>query len=559
LPLLLVVRLAVFFAFRLLEGMWQYVTMRGLVTILKATTLGSILFAVGLLPLGVEGFPRSVLLLDWIFCLMLMGGVRLVVQGVYESSRRGLEKPSRRALVVGGGDAAQRLIRAVDQGYLTDYELVGLIDDDMRKRRKRVQGIPVIGTVEEIPRLTESLAIDEVLIALPSASLAEKRRIANACRDSHLPMKSVPLLRQLIQDKSLIGQLEPVAPEDLLAREPVKIELDQVREELREKIVLVTGAGGSIGTELCRQLAPFEPKGIVMLDRAESSLFLAHEELRARYHSIDLTPVVGDITNQRELDDLFRIRAPHIVYHAAAYKHVPLMENHPLAAIQNNIFGTEKVAVASVAAGVQKLVFISTDKAVNSVGTMGRTKRIAENVLLSLKETGTTFVVVRFGNVLGSNGSVVPLFQRQLLSGGPITITHPEATRYFMLLSEAAQLVLQAGAMGQGGEVFFLDMGEAVRIVDLAENLIRLSGLSPGRDVAVETIGLRPGERLSEMLINETEVLARTKHPRILVTKRTDGFDRVRFLDNLEVLRRLVRERETDPALAVIKSMAAEY
>ena len=558
LPLLLVLRMTLFWYFSLYEGLWRYVSVRDLVGILKATTLSELLFVPAVLLVSGYGFPRSIFVIDWLICVALVAGVRLSIRAFRESSSRYRAGGARRALIVGAGDAGEGLIRAIQQSLVHDYEIIGLIDDDVRKKRLRIHGVRVAGTVEQIPEVAESLNADEVLMALPSATLEEKRHIAQIASHSGLSVRSVPSLRELIDGKARIGELEEMTPEHLLDREPITVDLERLRAELRGSSILVTGAGGSIGFELCRQLAPFEPARLVMFERSENTLFLNHVELKQRYPDLDIIPVVGDIVDRKEVMEAFATHKPDVVYHAAAYKHVTLMEHHPLAAIENNVFGTENVATAAQACGTSKFVFISTDKAVSPVGTMGRTKRVAEGLLLALSEGPTTFVAVRFGNVLGSNGSVVPLFQRQLLSGGPITITDPEATRYFMLISEAAQLVLQAGTMGQDGEVFFLNMGEPVRIIDLAENLIRMSGLAPGRDVAVDTIGLRPGERLSEQLAADGEDFLPSDHEYIFVA-RNKKFDATAYRADLELLRELLEARDERGALAKLEAMTAAY
>jgi FlaA1/EpsC-like NDP-sugar epimerase len=558
LPLLLVVRMSVFWYFGLYEGLWRYVSVRDFVSILKATTLSEALFVPAVLLFSGYGFARSIFVIDWLLCIALVAGVRLSIRAFRESSSRYRAGGAHRALVVGAGDAGESLIRAIQQSLVHDYEIIGLIDDDIRKRRLRIHGIRVAGTVEQIPEVAQSLNADEVLMALPSATLEEKRRIAQIASRSGLSVRSVPSLRELIDGKARIGELEEMTPEHLLDREPLTVDLERLRGELRGRSILVTGAGGSIGFELCRQLAPFEPSRLVMFERSENTLYLNHVDLKQRYPDLEIVPVVGDILDRKEVNETFAAHRPDIVYHAAAYKHVSLMEHHPLAAIENNVFGTENVATAAQVCGTSKFVFISTDKAVKPVGTMGRTKRIAEGLLLALNDGPTTFVAVRFGNVLGSNGSVVPLFQRQLLSGGPITITDPEATRYFMLISEAAQLVLQAGTMGMGGEVFFLNMGEPVRIIDLAENLIRMSGLAPGRDVAVDTIGLRPGERLSEQLAAEGEELLASDHEHIFVAH-DPNFDATTYRADMERLRELVEARNEKGAVAQLEAMTSSH
>src|SRR5574341_874927 len=558
LPLVLVIRMAVFAWFHLYGGLWRYVSMQDILTILKAGTLSSALFATTVLAVFGHGFPRSIILLDWILCLALVGGVRLALRAFRESSRRYRQAVRIRALIVGAGDAGEMLVRETERNLAMNYEIVGFVDDDRKKQRRRIHGIEVVGTVDQLRHLCKAREIQELLIATPSASRDQRQRILQCCRESGVPFKSVPPLNELLQGRARIGQLEEVRPEDLLGREPVRLDRDRLREALKGKRILVTGAAGSIGSELCRQLVVFEPEALFLLDRAESGLYFIDLELKRACSSVNVVPIVGDILDRRRMEKIVRDHAPDVVYHAAAYKHVPLMEEHPLEGIANNVFGTEAVAVAAREGGVRKFVLVSTDKAVRPVGIMGMTKRIAECLLLSLNVGPTAFLAVRFGNVLGSDGSVLPLFQWQIARRGPVTVTDPEASRYFMLLSEAAQLVLQAGAMGKGGEVFFLDMGEPVKILGLAESLVRLSGLEPGKDIPIEVIGLRPGERLNEALVMEAEEVGPTEHEKISMV-RNHRFDEEAFRRDLEALRRLVAAAERDGAVAQLRAMASRY
>ncbi len=558
LPILLLTRLAVFARFHLFTAVWWYVSVRDLVAILKAVALSSALFVAGVLAIVGHGFPRSVFVLDTILCLMLVGGVRLALRAYREAGRQVQDAGTRRVLIVGAGDAGETLLREIGRNQSMNYAVVGFVDDDRRKAGRRIHGLEVLGSTRELPQLCRSRDIQEVLIAIPSATWEERRRILHLCRESGLPFKSVPALTDLLQGKAGIAQLQEVRPEDLLGREEVRLDAERIRGELSGRRVLVTGAAGSIGSELSRQIAAFEPRTLILLDRAESGLYFVDLDLRREYPSVEVVPVIGDIQDSGQVEEIIRSRAPDLVFHAAAYKHVPLMEEHPLEGITNNVFGTEMLVSAANRAGVKKFVLISTDKAVRPVSVMGMTKRLAESLLLAWTEGPTTFVAVRFGNVLGSDGSVFPLFSRQMARGGPITVTDPEASRYFMLLSEAAQLVLQASAIGTGGEIFFLDMGEPVKILDLAHNLVRLSGLEPEKDIPIEVIGLRPGERLREELVTDTEDLLPTNHEKISMIRRR-SFDPTRFLQDLEELRRYVVARDREKATAQLRSMAAKY
>ena len=558
LPFLLLIRMAVFAWFHLYEGLWHYVSMRDILMILKAVTLSSLIFLAGVLVFFGHGYPRSVFLLDWILCLALVGGVRLTIRALRETTSRYGQVKGKRAIIVGAGDAGEMLIREIERSRMLSYDVVGFVDDDLRKQGRQIHGIKVVGTVDQIPVLSRSWQAQEVLIAVPSATGEQRRRIIERCRESGMSFKTVPPINDLLQGMSRIGQLQEVRPEDLLGRVAVHLDIPRLKDELEGKRILITGAGGSIGFELCRQVATFEPELLILFDQAESSLYFADLELRRRYRHLQVMPVVGDIQSGGKVEEVMRAYVPDLVYHAAAYKHVPLMEGHPLEAIENNIFGTRNVALAARQMGVKKFVFISTDKAVSPVGIMGMTKRVAECLVLGLDGDPTIFVGVRFGNVLGSDGSVLPVFQWQIATGEPVTLTDTEVSRYFMLRSEAAQLVLQAGAMGKGGEVFFLDMGEPIRVLDLAENLIRASGMEPGKDIPIELIGLRPGERLHEELVKDQCDLISTNHEKIFVVK-DHHFDLLRFGEDLDGLQTLVSLRDRQQAVEKLKIMASRY
>jgi FlaA1/EpsC-like NDP-sugar epimerase len=504
-----------------------------------------------------KGLPVTILILDWVFTLALVGGARLVVRAVREGSFRPQAK-AQRALVVGAGDGADRLIREVRRNPDLDYRLLGLIDDDRRKMGRRIHGVPVVGTVSDIPRVSEAMAVDEILIAIPSLSDPERVRIIESAREAAVPLRSVPALRDLFTGRATIGELRDVRPQDVLGRQAVWLDVERLRRDITGRRILVTGAGGSIGSELARQLATLEPASLVLYERAENSLFFVDHELRRRHPDLGVVPVVGDIRDRAHLDEVFARHRPELVYHAAAYKQVPLMEQFPLEAIDNNVFGTRTIACAARQHGTGKFVLISSDKAVRPVGVMGMTKRVAETLVRTMDGDGCRFVSVRFGNVLGSDGSVLPLFERQIASGGPVTVTDPEATRFLMLLSEAVQLVLEAGSIGEGGEVFFLDPGEPIRIMDLATSVIRLHGLQPGRDVKVEVTGLRPGERLREEFVADFEELAPTGHEKIFKV-RGNGLERDGFRRELERLQSQVAVRDRPGALRCLGELAARY
>lgn len=558
LPLLLLVKVVVFAWFHLYDGLWWYVSMRDILVILKAVTLSSLFFLAGVLLLFGQMFPRSIFALDWVLCLALVGGVRLATRAFRETSLRYGQAGKKRVLIVGAGDAGEMLVREIERNPELNYEVAGFVDDDPRKQRKRIHGIEVVGTIDQLPHLCHSRGVRELHIAMPSVTRDERRRIVERCRMSGVTFRTVPAMKDLLEGKAGISQLREVQAEDLLGREAVRFDVAGFKEELAGKRILVTGAAGSIGSELCRQLAKVEPELLILFDRAESSLYFAHLEVAHDYPRTQVIPVIGDILDRGKIDEVLQMYSPEVIYHAAAYKHVPLMEAHPLEAIENNIFGTENLALAARQMGVKKFILISTDKAVRPVGIMGMTKRVAEGLLLSLDRGPTLFLAVRFGNVLGSDGSVLPLFQWQITRGGPVTVTDPEASRYFMLLSEAVQLVFQAGMIAKGGGVFFLDMGEPVRIMTLAEDLIRASGMEPGKDVHIDVVGLRSGERLQESLVIDEEKFLPTEHEKVLMVEK-QHFDGKKFLKDLEDLRGLVERCNRHEAVQLLKLMATRY
>ncbi len=556
LPIVVALRAGAFAVFRLYEGLWRYVSVREVIEMAKAVTVSSALFAMGALLVGLRGMPRSVLLLDWILSIGASGGLRIAARMVLER-RRGIAgaeaAESRRALVVGAGDVAEALLREIRRGALP-YTVLGLVTDDPVMRGRRLHGVSVLGGVDDIPALCESKDIDEVLIASVNGSAGDRRVIASKCREAKVQLRSVPALPELLQGRAGIGQLRLVNDEELLGRSAIGTNVERLREELTGRRVLVTGAAGSIGSELARQIASFDPEVLVLFDRAESDLYITYVELRERFGDVKIEAVVGDILDVARVKQVMDDYSPQLVYHAAAYKHVPLMEAHPIEAIKNNVMGTEIVARAAIDAGVSEFVLISTDKAVRPVGIMGMTKRVAEFMIRSLAGRGTTFVAVRFGNVLGSNGSVLPLFQKQIASGSAVTVTDPDALRYFMLTSEAVELVLTAGALGRDGEVYVLHTGEPVRIGDLAENYIRLAGFEPEVEVPIRVTGLRPGERLREELWVEDELVVPGPHEKIKVVRELE-FASSAFLRSFDMLRALVDEGMKEASVQLLSSL----
>lgn len=516
LPFVLAVYWFGLFIFGIQHGLWRYVGLHDLGRILWASAVSSVVTFVvlhGLL--GWVAYPRSVIILTGLLSGFYLAGIRLAVRGFREWMQV-LSPTARRVLIVGAGNAGELLVRDMLSDGRYHYRPVGLVDDDPVKRKMKIHGVPVVGRIDDIATLTRGLVAHEIIIAIPSASNVLKRKIIAAAEGCKVPIKVLPSVKQLLADPAALRQVRPMSLEDLLQREPVQTDCQELHPLLEGKRVLVTGAGGSIGSELCRQIAHYKPAVLVLFERYENGLHALDLELRARFSSIQIVSAVGDVTVQdRVMEVLGQIR-PEIVFHAAAHKHVPLMELNPKEAVRNNILGTKTVAAAAIAGGVERFVLISTDKAVNPTSVMGVTKRVAEELVQQFNRQGPTrFTVVRFGNVLGSNGSVVPLFAEQIRKGGPITVTHPDITRFFMTIPEAVQLVLQASVLGQGGDVFVLDMGDQIRVADLAKNMIVLSGLVPGEDIRITYTGLRPGEKLFEELFEEAEQVEPTTHAKI--------------------------------------------
>lgn len=534
LPVVMAAEAGAFWLLRVDRGWWRYVGLPDLVTLVKATTLSSLGAVVALFLLGqLKGFPRSVLFLDWGLALLLVGGARLAVRIVLLENTLRLFGPRPRArapaLVIGAGNAGERLVRELQRDRSAQLAPVALIDDDPAKVGRSLHGVRVCGTTADLGGVARRYEARVAIIAVPSATREQMQRLVRACGDTGLQCRIVPSLPELLNRSAKLSHVREVQVEDLLGRDAVDLDLSLAREAIAGKVVLVTGGAGSIGSELARQLAALGPKQLVLVEQAESPLYFTDLELRAAFPYVDVVPVVADVCDRTRINGVFAAHRPHYVFHAAAYKHVPLMEHNVVEAVRNNVFGTMVVAETAVAWGTEKFVLISTDKAVRPSSVMGATKRVAERLVLGLPglvSSPTDFRAVRFGNVLGSNGSVIPLFKAQLAKGGPLTVTHPEVTRYFMTIPEAAQLVLMAATLpGAAGRISMLDMGEPVKIKDLAESLIRLSGLEPGVDVDVRYTGLRPGEKLYEELMSAVEetVPTNVRKIRLVQTTEPDG------------------------------------
>jgi FlaA1/EpsC-like NDP-sugar epimerase len=543
------IKLMIFVGFGFYNRWWRYVSTRDMWGagrgVVAASVLTYLLFY--FVSIHEVRLPRSVAVLDTLLLLAFIATSRMLARTVIERPSPGsLVAHGKEVLVVGAGDAGQLVIREMLKSRA--YTPIGLIDDDPRKKNLRVHGIRVLGTSDELPHILRDRKPDELLIAIPSASGDVRQRIVNASRDGGVPVKTLPGLYELIAgDHDLAAQIRPVQVEDVLGREPVEVDLEAIASYLAGETVLVTGAGGSIGAELCRQIARTGPQRLILVDLAETALFEIERELVDDRSFTASVPVLADVGNRQKMRQLFERYQPGVVFHAAAYKHVPLMEANPLESVRNNVLATKVVADVAAEFGARRFVLISTDKALNPSAVYGQCKGLCEWIVEAYgarRDVPTLFTAVRFGNVLGSSGSVIPIFRRQIAKGGPVTVTHPEMTRYFMTIPEAVSLVIQAGAIGGRGEIFVLDMGEPVKILELARNMIRLSGKEPDRDVPIEFIGARAGEKLHEELWGRGETVGETSHPKINRATRPP-IDAAWLDDELAVLGRLVEEGET--------------
>jgi FlaA1/EpsC-like NDP-sugar epimerase len=549
----------VFHLERMDRGWSQLVSSSDVTRIVAVNMKASAFSTVLIMLVAPPGFPRTVYFIDLALCVLGTLGVRMIARLHQERSINGNGgQQCKQTLIYGAGQAGEILIQDIKSNARIPYSVVGFIDDDPAKHRMVIHGVRVLGPGQGMARLVARHRIEQILIAVPSASGPEMTIILQRCHDAGVSCKTVPGLDQILRNSGLAGQVRDVAVEDLLGRHPVELDTRQIRQALRDSVVLVTGAGGSIGSELCRQIARFRPRAIIGYEISENALYELNHEMKEWFPDVEFHPAVGSVQNEERLADVMTEYRPNLLYHAAAYKHVPMMEAHLFEAVENNVFGTSNVVRAAHEFGVDKFVLISSDKAVRPTNVMGATKRVAELIAGSMQNGGPKYVSVRFGNVLGSNGSVIPLFKKQIAAGGPVTVTHPDMQRYFMTISEAVQLVLQASAMGNGGEVFVLDMGQPVRIVDLARNLILLSGLRPETDIRIEFSGVRPGEKLCEELntIAETTVPTRNEQIRIF-TGPGAGFQEMS--ENLGHLRLLTASRDTQGLIRCLQDMVADY
>ncbi|TDL32845.1 polysaccharide biosynthesis protein [Jeotgalibacillus sp. S-D1] len=509
-----------FFAYRygLYKKVWQYSSMSELVAIMKAVSFSILIVAVLQLVLASSLYTRT-LSITWMMHILLIGGSRFAWR-MYRDTYIKPDPNRKRALIIGAGAAGTTVARELKQKQHSELQPVGFIDDNFTKHNLEIMNIPVLGGVKQIESIAKEYKVEHIVIAIPSLSRSEIQRIYAECAKTSAETKILPFLEDIMTGKLEVSQIREVQVEDLLGRDPVELDLETISKSLESKTILVTGAGGSIGSEICRQVSKFNPDKLILLGHGENSVYTIDMELKNIYGSkIKILPIIADVQDRDRIFSIVKEYCPSVIYHAAAHKHVPLMEFNPIEAVKNNIFGTKNIAEAAHEYGVESFVMVSTDKAVNPPNVMGATKRFAEMIVQNLaKESKTKFAAVRFGNVLGSRGSVIPLFKKQIEAGGPVTITDPEMTRYFMTIPEASRLVIQAGTLASGGEVFVLDMGEPVKIVDLAKNLIRLSGYTEN-EIEIKFSGIRPGEKLFEELLNEDEIQSEKVFPKIYVGK----------------------------------------
>ncbi|NLK22340.1 MAG: polysaccharide biosynthesis protein [Epulopiscium sp.] len=554
------IKIGVFYYFGLYKSLWKYASINELVSVVIATAIGNVsVIAYGyfmqpafiqqvLLPV-----PRSIYVITWLLDVLFIGGTRFAyrvlkhwnVKEIWRSSHK------KRALIIGAGDAGAMVIKEMNNHEELGMIPIGVIDDDETKYGKKINGVPILGTRYRVEEVVIQKSIDIIIIAAPSMPKKERRDIIEICDRTGAEIKILPGVYELIEGKIGISQLRPVQIEDLLGRDTIQLNIEEISGYINNKTVLVTGGGGSIGSELCRQIVTFSPIRLLILDIYENNAYDIQNELKRKYPQLNLETIIASIRDKNRINDIFDKYKPEVVFHAAAHKHVPLMEDSPMEAIKNNVFGTLNLVQAANYYGVKRFVQISTDKAVNPTNVMGASKRLCEMIIQTYnKHSKTEFVAVRFGNVLGSNGSVIPLFKKQIKEGGPVTVTHPDIIRYFMTIPEAVQLVIEAGGMAKGGEIFVLDMGEPVKIDKLARDLIRLSGFEPDEDIKIKYTGLRPGEKLFEELLMAEEGLSDTRHEKIHIAKPID-IDMDLLEDKLDRLKQAVEGSNTDVFKAI--------
>ena len=582
LPLLVIVKIPVFYAFGLYRGMWRYTSLNDLLNVTKAT-LVSFLIVVTIILFAnrFQGLSRSIFFIDAILTFLLIGGHRVAIRFLYQKntgSRTLVENRNnhtkRRLLLIGAGDAAEQIIREIKGNPVLPYTVVGLVDDDSAKVGLKIHNIPILGLVDDLKEHCARVNAEELLIAISALTGDQVKRINELCQQTRIDYKVLPGLGELIDGRASIKTMRDISYQDLLGREEIHLDQTEIGNFLTDKTIFVTGAGGSIGSELCRQIVRYKPAKILLFDAGEENLYSIQMELEHEFNFTHCHPILGKIQNFKLLDTILSTYKPSVIFHAAAYKHVPLIELNPWEAVYNNIKGSKCLIEAAIIHNVERFVLVSTDKAVRPTNVMGASKRLTEMIMLACtkekwdgtlvhatptkKTHNTIFQAVRFGNVLGSSGSVIPLFKRQIELGGPITITDPEITRYFMSIEEAARLIIQAGVMGQGGEIFILKMGEPIKIDKMARDLIRLAGREPDTEIAIKYIGLRPGEKLYEELITEGEGIVPTHHHKIMVL-RGNGKTYTEISNHILILKEKAKAFDGEGIKEILKQLIPEY
>jgi len=575
---LLCVKLICFYFFDLYKGMWRYTGLNDLLNVIKASTVSSLCIIVLVLYVNrFENVSRSVFIIDWCLTLLFIIGLRVFTRLIFArfTEKFGYNEikdavlqifkinhnQGKGVLIIGAGDCGEMICREFRENASIKSHIIGFIDDDRSKLGRKIHGISVLGPIDDIEKIVESTGADDLIFAIPSVNSDRMRQIVAMCKSIDINFQTVPDMGELIDGRIKISSIRNVEYRDLLGRKPVRLNKMEIGKYLGNKTILVTGAAGSIGTGLCRQICRYSPERIILFERAESPLYELDLELKKNFSNVEIIPVLGDIQNKEELTKIFEQFMPKIIFHAAAYKHVPMLEAYPWKAVENNIFGTKNLVKIADRFDCEKFVFVSTDKAVNPFNIMGTSKRISEMIVQNqnvIAHSKTNFITVRFGNVIGSVGSVIPLFKRQIKAGGPVTVTHPDIIRFFMLIPEACQLILQAGSMGNGGEIFILEMGEPVKIDTMARDLIKFSGFDPDVDIKIEYTGLRPGEKLYEELMTDQEDVVPTKHDKIMILD-SSKVNIMELNNGLDQLKTAALDRNHDLIKKLFKQVVPEY
>lgn len=578
LPYLFVFKLISFYFFDLYKGMWRYTGISDLLNIIKASTTSSLCLIIMIFYVNrFDGVSRSVFIIDWCLTVFFIIGLRLAtrlcfaqfpesikisdVKNILMHMIRLNRHDMKKVIIIGAGDCGERVCRELLANTAAKSCVVGFLDDELSKYGRKIHGVPVLGQLCDLPRIIEVENINEVVIAISYTSATNMRKIVGLCKKAGTSFKIVPSIGELIDGKISVSSIRDVEYRDLLGRKPVHLDKEEIGKHLKNKTVLVTGAAGSIGTGLCKQICKYAPKNLILFERAESPLYEIDIDLKKNFPGIKITAVLGDVFNKQELEQTFKSFTPDIIFHAAAYKHVPMLEDHPWKAVENNIIGTKNLVEVSDQFNCEKFVFVSTDKAVNPCNVMGASKRVSEIIVQNqnlIKHSSTNFITVRFGNVIGSVGSVIPLFKRQIRDGGPVTVTHPNVIRYFMLIPEACQLILQAGSMGKGGEIYILDMGDPINIDTMARDLIKFSGFEPDVDIKIEYSGLRPGEKLYEELMTDQENVIPTSHNKIMVLN-SERIDLKALNGSIDKLKLKASTRDGKGIRTLLQKIVPEY